>query len=557
MNDLITLELKQNQSGNVNSNGDYNTILTKPIDILEGDEISISKCFIDTADEEQTSIEVPEDLNFTFSGHIYNTNWNDLGKAYSGVTGSDSKKYVLCTETSSQIAVSGELIESISFKINFEPESGARSWGGAPTTWSYKDLEGQFVLYHLFVPSLQTDPYDPSTTHQTLNVGVVCEPNTFKLYSPSTAVLLALPYLTEIASIASKEVEGGTKIFTPTLFSKTFLIEKGSYTPTYFAKYVTDNLIRNEYSAINPANIFSPSKNTFLFPSNDLSGTQIFVDSETGSNAFKYPYVNPNSGGGSYWVGSSQLSLQFADNRFYWSNLHMPIYDAKGNAGIHYIGNTGDALSVVPATNNSGVFWNSITTDSTNPKFLNFFQNILGFDFTKTTPSYTTAVSTIGTDLGYVHIYKWNDENWTGALNSVDVGVIKNGTFYNIQNATSLVTLTSETQSIYANDIFSSADFVFGYFTIAIESVFKNLLVGRDIKNNISAIVSRYYESNSYATGTALDAIRYVHKGSPVQLSSIGIRILDSNGKLATSIGADNSVYLQVIKAQQPTPAKK
>ena len=92
MNDLITLELKQNQSGHVNANGDYSTVLIKPIDIEEGDEISISKVFIDTADQAQTTIDVPEDLHFTFSGKIYNTNWNIDGKA--AVASGDSEPSV-------------------------------------------------------------------------------------------------------------------------------------------------------------------------------------------------------------------------------------------------------------------------------------------------------------------------------------------------------------------------------------------------------------------------------------------------------------------------------
>ena len=549
MNDLITLELKQNQSGVVNSNGDYNTILTKPIDIMEGDEISISKCFIDTADQTQTTIDIPEDLNFTFTGSIYNTNWVTTGKNFLGATNPDCKKYVLCNETSSAIAVSGELIESIKFEVLniFTP-----IWGGVETSWEYLDLEGQHVQYHLFVPKLNADPVDPTTIIQTLNVGVVCKPNSFKLVSPSIGDLASI-YGTRIISINTEEVQGGTKIYTPTLYSKTFLIEKGSYAPEYFAKYVTDNLIRNEYNAINPADRYSPSKNTFLFPSNDLSNTQFFVDSETGSAAFSYSIVAT----GSYWVGSSQLALQFADNRFSWSNLHMPVYDAGGNTAIKYIGTNTSANSVIPVTNNGGVIWNSIVTDSKDPKYINFFSNILGFDFSKTTPSYNIAVKTIGSDVAYVHIYNWNNENWTGALNSVDVGVVKNATFYNIQNASALVTLTTEVQSIYANDIFSGTDFVFGYFQIAIESVFKNLLVGTDIKSNISAIISRYYESNSYATGTGADAVRYIHHGSPVQLSSLGVRILDSNGNIAREIGADNSIYIQVIKAQQPPAVKK
>ncbi len=557
MNDLITLELKQNQSGHVNANGDYSTVLIKPIDIEEGDEISISKVFIDTADQAQTTINVPEDLNFTFSGKIYNTNWNIDGKAAvgSGAVTPDCKKYVLCTQTDSQVAVSGELIESIHFKFVFDIQSVAPFWGDVTTTWEYKDLEGRYVQYHLFVPKLEVNPIDPTTENQTLNVGVVCEPNTFKLISPSLNVLSQKPYSTQIIAINKTEVQGGTKIYTPTIYSKKILIEKGSYTPEYFAKYVTDNLIRNEYNATNPADTLSPSKNTFMFPSNDLSSNQFFVDSETGTAAFSYPVtVSPQ---GSYWVGSSQLALQFADNRFSWSNLHMPLYDNAGNINIQYIGTTYSADTYVPVTNNSGIFWNSVTTDSKNPKLINFFTNILGFDFAKTTPSYNIQVKTIGDDAAYVYIYDWNNENWTGALNAVDIGIMKNATFYNIQAAKSLATITSEVQSIYANDIFSSPDFVFGYFQVAIESVFKNLLVGNDIKSNISAIISRYYESNSYATGNVSDAVRYIHKGSPVQLSSLGVRILDSDGNLASQIGEDNSVYISVIKAQQPPAEKK
>jgi len=552
MNDLITLELKQNQSGVVNTNGDYNTILSKPIDIQEGDEISISKVFIDTADQQQTTISVPEDLNFTFSGHIYNTNWQVDGKTFSSTAGtSDCKKYVLCNTTSSAIAVSGELIENIILEGYNATEFG--NWGGVDMIYEYEDLEGQKMQYHLNVPVKNYDPYDAPSQFQTLNIGVLCKPSTFILTSPTVAVLGSAPYYVSIVSIQSKDVQGDTKIFTPTLYSKTFLIEKGEYSPVYFAKLVTDNLIRNQYNALNPADVFSPSKNELFFPSNDLSSNQIFIDSETGIDGFVYPQV-PSIG--SYWVGSSQIALQFADNRFSWSNLHMPLYDAGGNSSIKYIHPAGGSSAVVPVTNHNGIFWNSIKTNSTNPKFINFFQTILGFDFTKTTPTYTTQLTTIGVDAAYVHIYNWNNENWTGALNSVDVGVVKNATFYNIQDATSLVTLTTETQSIYANDIFSSTDFVFGYYQIAIESVFKNLLVGTDIKSNISAIISRYYESNSYASGTGSDAIKYLHKGSPVQLSSLGVRILDSNGNLATNIGSDNSVYIQVIKAPPP-PVKK
>ena len=46
----------------------------------------------------------------------------------------------------------------------------------------------------------------------------------------------------------------------------------------------------------------------------------------------------------------------------------------------------------------------------------------------------------------------------------------------------------------------------------------------------------------------------YTHTGSPIYLNDIKIRILDSDRKLATFLGPDNSVFLQIQRANPNQP---
>ena len=98
----------------------------------------------------------------------------------------------------------------------------------------------------------------------------------------------------------------------------------------------------------------------------------------------------------------------------------------------------------------------------------------------------------------------------------------------------------------------------FGYFLIEVQAQFNNnFLTPVNNFRHIVAIVSRYYEKNSYTSSTSADSIVYTHKGSPVILNSFRCRILDSNKDLALNIGEDNTVYLEIVKApKQPKKIK-
>ena len=567
MDELITIELKQNNSGLVRNDGDYTTILTTPIEITEGTSVNISKVFIDSVGETQSSVLVPEDLNFTFTANIYNVNWNLDGKTYFNSPADnneniDAKKYIACDRIGTGQLFAGFTITA----VNFFPvsEQFGQAWGGVKTTFQYRDLNNTLQQIEIDIPNLvQSFPQVPYTA----NISILSKDGVLTLISPTSEVL-AQQFSTTILSIVSNPISGQVYRYTPHLFTKTFLVRKGNYDPNFFAKLITDNLTENKKNAENVPTEFSPVDNPFLISSNDLtSGTNyFFVDSETGDNGFYYDIIPPTTRQGGYWIGSNQISLEFADSRFYWSNLHMPIYTngtTGGNDGdkcirfINPLGASEADLSSLIVAANSGLIWSSITTDSKDPKYLNFFNDVLGFNDSITKVSSTEVVKAQESgEIFIVPIYNWNRDNFTEGLNSIDVPIRKTtGNFYQVQSSLTFDTIIDdETQGIYASSIYSQSGFSFGYYQISIDSIFKHMLVGVDIKRNISALISRYYENNSYCTGNISDSINYIHSGAPINMSALNVRILDSDGKLAQGIGSDNSIYIEIRRPvpQQP-----
>ena len=85
------------------------------------------------------------------------------------------------------------------------------------------------------------------------------------------------------------------------------------------------------------------------------------------------------------------------------------------------------------------------------------------------------------------------------------------------------------------------------YFQIEISGANRQDILGAETKNNlIQSIVGKYFTNGGYTTGNPDDGFRYVHKGDPMVLKSLSVRILDSNGNLATGLGETSAVILEV-----------
>jgi hypothetical protein len=63
--------------------------------------------------------------------------------------------------------------------------------------------------------------------------------------------------------------------------------------------------------------------------------------------------------------------------------------------------------------------------------------------------------------------------------------------------------------------------------------------------------VGKYYQVSNYIIGDSDGAIQYQHRGMPLILRSIRIRILKSDKKQDLNLGSDNTIMFQLIKSSK------
>ena len=64
-------------------------------------------------------------------------------------------------------------------------------------------------------------------------------------------------------------------------------------------------------------------------------------------------------------------------------------------------------------------------------------------------------------------------------------------------------------------------------------------------KRTIAGIINRFYSISSY---TALEGgFTYIHRGEPMIINSLHIRILMPDGTLVKNLGTDNAVFLKLV----------
>tara|TARA_R110001592_G_scaffold170078_1_gene406965 strand:- start:2415 stop:4400 length:1986 start_codon:yes stop_codon:yes gene_type:complete len=98
------------------------------------------------------------------------------------------------------------------------------------------------------------------------------------------------------------------------------------------------------------------------------------------------------------------------------------------------------------------------------------------------------------------------------------------------------------------------------YYLINI-NVMKGLNVGSQSENttaiqqkfsDISCVTGTYYNASSYTLSQPSDAIPYIHKGNPIPLNNIKVRILDKNKNNNKACLTKSHVFLILEKAEKP-----
>jgi hypothetical protein len=563
---VITLQLRQKEAQIVHKNGDYSTTLSKPVIIEEGDTIQLFKSFIDTKETTSGRVVLQEDTDLEFHYGFWSQRHyaNDITDN-SGHT-PDGKTYILCRNQS----LVHSTLHEIQYKINNEEE---QTVGGMSVEYQYQAVGDPPTKLTKITYKFPTRNKFQSQTTQVLDIDLLHVKGTFERTTPDKALIEIgnMKPSSQKFNITDEPVVGTIDILTPYINSTSISIPQGDYEPTQIAMLITDKLTANSKD-IGLGQI--PISNPFLKSTGDAGSVNNFF----GSNGFSTPVVNSefvfveaqhgtkiysyDSGrSNEYWVGTSQMALEFlSSGRFQWAYTHMPFYNpANGAISIQYKHDATDNNYFI-ASANGGIFFNSLSASQNGVPF-DFWEGLLGFNMDDLILKY--KAKEVNNVQGFPSTIKTNvctnlafGKNLTKGDTSIDVAVNKNDTtnpFFKVITSNNLPPISiSLTDGIDAETPFDENTSVnYGYFMIELLTNYDTQLISStDNTSLIKGIVSRYYSANSYTSGASDSSLTYIHKGSPVMLSNVGIRIKDSSGSVANDIGDDNSIFLQVFKKQ-------
>ena len=368
-------------------------------------------------------------------------------------------------------------------------------------------------------------------------------------------------------------------------------IPKGSYTPPDLC-----DLINRKMTEITRMNGNRPESNILLTSNDGIAGSPTILVREDACFKMTIPKSTATAITQELYIGSNQFALNYDDvlNKYQFQFLHMPCYEdqtgqiinrfaiTRGFAGLMDIDQeqTTSSVSNLPLVrtygSNGGIFFTELSAISaTTRQPFDFWSGKLGFTQVNSgdgndiifAPDYLrgTDVSGSGTKDLLPRFLKLNEGiNTTRARDDVDGIITKTSTAGKVppiflnnfkDNGKPIDAGSDKTKSIDAvKNVFEIDDT--GYFLIEIDAGFNNTLISSDTtKTKIKCIAGKYYSSSSYTSG-ADGGIAYTHRGNPLTLSSFSIRILDSNSKLAQNIGNDNTIFLNIVRAE-PEPQQQ
>ena len=465
-----------------------------------------------------------------------------------------------------------------------------QTWGGGPSiSLSYEDYSGKDQVFHFSIPKITLDwsKRIPGINYALKNLHI---PVIFNSVKPATSesILNANkcffgPYIGGTSrSFYYKKVPSTKARYYRELdnSSLTVTLKEGLYQPSELANIITTKLqTSNQGEFISPGGILGA--NTCL-----VNAKNMFVaDKSQNIYAYASSGYNFTSGAGNggyaplafgmqsqgYWAGASQVALEFDSgaNKFYWTYLHTPAYSANGEMNVKitaqtYVNQINPANANV-APNLINIPNQTIYTKKAGGIALislepaDFWSGQLGFDLGELCiiPKYIS----MGFDLfGDGSLGSTNQTcgmpDWSGIIEGKtatapriinDVNISKTENFN--QSGNVIEGQPVNTTEIYANNQVLEASINNAYWYVDVDSNFNNNIIGnQDTYKSTVGIVSNYYNSNSYTSGSSVDSIIYTHKGQDQQLSSFKVTILDSDRNKSELLGNDNTVFLEIVK---------
>lgn len=601
----IILECRQQDTKSVSANGVYETYLANDVIINDGDILLMKNAFIDTKKEGNINIENDLILNINYG--VYFTDWIEdttnkkeyVNSDGMNIFGEETNYYNFGSVYKGQRFIpyyfkstSGgdfQEVNSVSYKalgMVFGEQSP-----DMPVVYQYTDaLTNQIMVIH------KTIPANEANFVYTDELGFLIKSGSFSIISPSLNKM-ETDYYWKFISQDIVDIPS-TGVYSPYIFTKSFTLPAGNYSPNnlslLISKLMSDNNINGGNSSISN-NSFVKYVSEFgvgaVYPNGatgtiGTDGTYFFSDDMT--SRFRFGNEPPVLGNcPDYLFGSTQTALQFDpdSNSFLWEYLHSPIFDlTTGNNISVRIANIGSVVSggstpviannYLKTTDNGGIFFTGLSAkNAISGEYFDFWSGVLGFDLSKICVLPRKQVKAVGTQsyfglTGYFYSYILTPTvNITSGYSGVDASIVKKVGAINwytvskvnipsagdtpaIRQQPAIFSTIDETTPLIADIPYNELINTFSHYIIDADLHFIGDFIGKNKYNNIQGTVSKYYQVANYIVGDSDGAIQYQHKGMPLMLKSIRVRILRSDKTVDPNLGVDNTIMFQLIKSK-------
>lgn len=547
MNQII--ELRQETADKVVNNGDYTVNLpyNKRLVLNEGDVIQVKNSFIDTqaSTSQKINIEDTLTLSISFTKYMIFTQKTNLEMAdLSAIPQSvfpDGSVYILCED----VGGFPELLNVL--QITAFGDNTTSDIAG-----SYTDQNGNFVQKSF--PTVGSFPFNAVA-----NVNIIIDstkPYSFKSDNPAVTN----------TSITKSQGVGQTHL-TPIEDTINIKLDPGNYSPQQLVSTLNEKF--QIAAQCGDDNGYDKASST-LFKSYGQDSATSFIPYLIKWDLSQGLAIEDQT---ELLLGASQLEFDYIEetNQFSINYSYTPFY-AGGDAqsGRPYQPSVGylnpNGVGVLNAPDNiainkySGILFTGYSSKYNNNKPIDFFDDILGLNKKTLCVSFQQKSNVIisGLDVdfaAYLTTIPKDGEQTTGGYIGYDTKLNKLSDnwfepFNFLPNAQSFPSFFSTSTNSYP--IIGSQKVInnvpYGYYLIEIKSNYTTDFFSKENNLDIGAIVSRYYENDSYTSGSSLDSIPYVHKGQPVNLNSFRVRILKPDKTLVQNLGDGNAIYLQLTK---------
>ena len=573
------IELRQAQATNVVSNGDYEVLLPFKEEINEGDQIVVSKAFIDTQSASEQRINIPDGgLTLSLQGYKYLMNQGDPGQA-------DNADKSLLTDAGATALNADGTVQILCENVN--PSADLRTLVSVKLLQTGKGLDPSgvasgtlLIKYTDHTGAVITQPSQEFLNGQnqektcrvgswTYSVNPAAPQPLSVVWQPTGGDQAVNGALIEAINTSPADPPGVGFLLQPQMFTFSTLLPGGSYSQEELVTQLNDVLQRND-----------PGATEFV----DAEGREFFDTYGQADNYFinlDGTSVSQFKDGTLRWVGASNVALDFipTTNQFVWAYLHTPYYYQAREVMGYELNYPSDAANHHVVNRWAGFMLHSVNAYDSKGVSYPFWDKILGFPLASQGDNKSIlvrpsgiATKTYGGDTYQMPTFEQSTEDteppeegvnmtagYVGLGSAINTGPADNANAFWYQgpdeppnqlpyyNPVSATTKILGSQKGVLSNVNNG-----GYFLIEVDGGWLNSFYDTQRNNkNQKAIISRYYSQDSYTSGTASDSVVYQHVGPSMLLQNFKVRVLNPDKQVPDNLGAGTSVFLEIVKAPQ------